>query len=202
MEWLDSLDGSFSILPVFVFLAEVTVVTLSTIRTIFVARGMKYLAPLLGLFEVSIWLFAIGQVMRNLNDPWCFIAFAAGFTMGNFLGIHIEKRLAIGNLVVNVISHKDAGVLVESLKQAEYGVTAVDAQGAMGPVRVVTTVIRRKELANVLTLVKRFDERAFYSVNELQAASVDAPGRRVLELVGQAAGLSPANGRGRRWPVI
>jgi uncharacterized protein YebE (UPF0316 family) len=201
VEWLDALAGSFSILPLFVFLAEVTVVTLSTIRTIFIARGMKYLAPLLGLFEVSIWLFAISQVMSNLNNPWCFAAFAAGFTMGNFLGIHIEKRLAIGNLVVNVISHKDAGALVESLKQAEYGVTSVDAQGAMGPVRVVTTVIRRKELTNVLSLVKRFDERAFYSVNELQAASVDAPGRRVLDLVGQAAGLGPASGRSRRWPV-
>jgi uncharacterized protein YebE (UPF0316 family) len=158
-------------LPLFVFLAEVTVVTLSTMRTIFIARGRKILAPILGLFEVSIWLFAIGQVMQNLSDLRCFVAFAAGFTVGNFLGILLEKKLAIGNLVVNVISHRDAAALIESLKLAKYGVTAIGAQGATGPVQVVTTVIKRKELNNVLSLVKRFDAKAFYSVNEIQAAA-------------------------------
>jgi uncharacterized protein YebE (UPF0316 family) len=158
-------------LPLFVFLAEVTVVTLSTMRTIFIARGRKFLAPVLGLFEVSIWLFAIGQVMQNLSDLRCFVAFATGFSVGNFLGILLEKKLAIGNLVVNVISHRDAAALIESLKLAKYGVTSIGAQGAKGPVQVVTTVIKRKELGNVLTLIKRFDAKAFYSVNEIQAAA-------------------------------
>jgi uncharacterized protein YebE (UPF0316 family) len=158
-------------LPLFVFLAEVAVVTLSTMRTIFISRGRKFLAPILGLFEVSIWLFAIGQVMQNLSDMRCFVAFAGGFTVGNFLGILLEKKLAIGNLVVNVISHRDAAMLIESLKLAKYGVTAIGAQGATGPVQVVTTVIKRKELNNVLSLIKQFDAKAFYSVNEIQAAA-------------------------------
>jgi uncharacterized protein YebE (UPF0316 family) len=157
-------------LPLFIFLAEVAVVTLCTMRTIFISRRRKFLAPLLGLVEVSIWLFAIGQVMRNLSDLRCYLAFAGGFTIGNFLGILLEKKLAIGNLVVNVISHRDAAMLIESLKLAKYGVTAIGAQGAKGPVQVVTTVIKRKELGNVLSLIKQFDAKAFYSVNEIQAA--------------------------------
>src|SRR3954447_8929080 len=59
LDWFTP-EGS---LPLFIFVAEACVITLATVRTIFVARGMKYLAPLLGFFEVSIWLFAIGQVM-------------------------------------------------------------------------------------------------------------------------------------------
>src|ERR1044071_7902580 len=70
-----------------IFLAEMCVVTIGTLRIIFVARGRKYLAPLLGFFEIMSWLFAIGQVMQNLDNPVCFLAFAAGFTLGNFLGI-------------------------------------------------------------------------------------------------------------------
>src|SRR5437870_12238868 len=89
----------FSSLPLLVFFAELCVVTLSTLRIIFLSRGMKYLAPLLGFFEITIWLFAIGQVMQNMSDLGCFLGFAAGFTLGNYLGVRIEKKLALGTAV-------------------------------------------------------------------------------------------------------
>jgi uncharacterized protein YebE (UPF0316 family) len=93
--------------PLLIFAAEVCVVTLSTVRIIFISQGRKFLAPLLGFFEVGTWLFAIGQVMKNLNDPSCYLAFAAGFTLGNFLGILLEGRLALGTLLVRVITPRD-----------------------------------------------------------------------------------------------
>jgi len=65
-------------LAVLVFFAELCVVTLATLRIIFISRGKRLLAPLVGFFEVTIWLFAIGQVMRNLTDPLCYLGFAAG----------------------------------------------------------------------------------------------------------------------------
>lgn len=158
-------------LPLLIFLAELGVVTLGTIRVIFIARGMKVLAPLLGFFEVSTWLFAIGQIMQNLSDLNCYVAFAAGFTLGNFLGVLIEKKLALGSVVVHITTRKDVHELVECLKAARYGVTTLDAHGATGPVRVVFTVIKRKELETVVGIIKGFDRHAFYSVNDLQAAS-------------------------------
>src|SRR5262249_7848392 len=80
-------------LPLTVFLAEMCVVTLGPLRTIFVARGGRFLAPAFGFVEVVIWLFAVGQTMQNLGNPACYIAFAAGFTVGNFLGLQVEGRL-------------------------------------------------------------------------------------------------------------
>ena len=162
---------SLTLLPVLVFLAELCVVTLCTLRVIFLARGMKILAPVLGFFEVTIWLFAIGQIMQNLSDLWCYLAFASGFTLGNFLGVLIEKKLAIDSVVIHITTRRDADELVEHLRRAEYGVTRMDARGATGPVQVVFTVIKRKELPNVVAIIKGFDPRAFYSVNELQAAA-------------------------------
>jgi uncharacterized protein YebE (UPF0316 family) len=157
-------------LPLLVFFAETCVVTLSTVRTIFVARGWKSLAPLLGFFEVSIWLFAIAQVMQNLTSPSCYIAFAGGFSLGNFLGVLIEQKLALGNVVVHITLREGASGLIESLKQAGYGVTALEAQGATGPVQVIFSVIKRKELTKVVAIIKGFDPRAFYSVNDLKTA--------------------------------
>ena len=159
-----------STLPLLVFFAETCVVTLSTVRTIFVARGWKSLAPLLGFFEVSIWLFAITQVMQNLTNLSCSIAFAGGFSLGNFLGIFIEQKLALGNAAVHITTREDAADLIERLKKAGFGVTALEAQGATGPVQVVFTVIKRKELPNVVAIIKSFDPKAFYSVNDLKTA--------------------------------
>src|SRR5262249_51735571 len=144
--WLSDLFSTFSFLPILVFVAELSVVTISTLRIIFLSRGMKFLAPLLGFFEVTIWLFAIGQVMNNLSSPGCFLGFAGGFTLGNYLGVLIEKRLALGTVIVHTVTHRDAAQLVDGLRGARYGVTIIDAAGARGPVKVVLTVVKRREL--------------------------------------------------------
>lgn len=157
-------------LPLLVFVAELCVVTVGTMRIIFVARGVKLVASVLGFFEVSMWLFAIGQIMQNLSNFGCYLAFASGFTAGNFLGVLLEKKLAIGNLVVRVITPKDITDLLEGLRARRYGVTIMDAHGATGPVKVVYTIVRRKELENVVAIIKEFDPKAFYSVDDLQAS--------------------------------
>ncbi len=169
MAWLVAMSfPAVSLLPLLVFVAELCVVTLCTLRIIFLSRGMKVLAPVLGFFEITIWLFAIGQVMQNLQDPGCFLGFAGGFTLGNFLGILLEKRLAIGSVSVHIITRRDASGLLDALRAADYGVTALDAEGVRGSVKLVFTVVPRRELEGVLAVIHRFDPRAFYSVDAIQ----------------------------------
>jgi len=168
---ISSVLAALPLLPLFIFLAEVCVVTLCTVRIIFIARGMKVPAAILGFFEVSIWLFAIGQVMQNLSDVGCYLGFAAGFALGNYLGVSIEQRLALGNLVVRIITKKDSRDLFHNLAAAGYGVTRVDGEGTTGPVQVLLTVIPRKELSRVVAKLKAFDPRVFYAVDDLQSAS-------------------------------
>jgi uncharacterized protein YebE (UPF0316 family) len=176
--WLSGLFSTFSFWPILVFVAELSVVTISTLRIIFLSRGMKLLAPVLGFFEISIWLFAIGQVMKNLNSPGCFLGFAAGFTLGNYLGVLIEKRLALGTVIVLTVTHRDVTKLVEGLRGADYGVTIIDAAGARGAVKVVLTVVKRRELETVLAIIRRFDPEAFYSVDEVREARWSPVGTR------------------------
>jgi uncharacterized protein YebE (UPF0316 family) len=156
---------------VLIFAAELSVVTVGTVRTIAIARGMKWLAPALGLVEVSIWLYAIGAVMKNLNDPACYVAYAAGFSLGNFLGVFLEGKLALGNLFVRVITRRDTGELIGALQTEGYGVTTVGARGATGPVQIVLTVIKRKDWERVRNIIRTFDPKVFYSVDDLQSAA-------------------------------
>ena len=101
-------SGTFSliILPILIFLARIVDVTFGTIRIIFVSRGMKWLAPIFGFFEIMIWLFAIGQVFSNLTNITYYVAYAGGFACGNFVGIWIEEKMAIGTLIVRIITRK------------------------------------------------------------------------------------------------
>ncbi len=91
--------------------------------------------------------------------------------MGNFVGIYIEDKMAIGTLVVRIITKKDASALIEALKSRNYGITIVDAQGATGSVKLIFTVIKRKDIDEVVSLIKHFNPKAFFSIEEVRAAS-------------------------------
>ncbi|KCZ70480.1 hypothetical protein ANME2D_03395 [Candidatus Methanoperedens nitroreducens] len=170
-DFLNSEIFAWVILPILIFTARILDVTLGTIRIIFISRGEKYLAPLFGFFEIIIWLFALGQIMQNLTNIAYYVAYAGGFAMGNFAGIYIENKMAMGTLVVRIITKKDTSELINSLKSIGYGVTSVDAEGATGQVKIVFTIIKRKEVNNVVGIIKRFNPKAFFSIEEVRSAS-------------------------------
>ena len=155
------------VLPFLIFLARIFDVSLGTVRVIFVSRGLKYLAPVVGFFEILIWLLAIGQIMRNLSNPVCYIAYAGGFAVGNFVGIWVAEKLSLGLVMIRVVTKKDAAPLVEFLKAENYGVTCVDGHGTSGQVKVVFTIVQRREVPGVVELIKRFNPHAFYSIGEV-----------------------------------
>lgn len=155
------------VLPVLIFLARICDVSLGTVRLIFVARGFKYLAPVIGFFEVLIWILAIGQIMQNLANPVCYLGYAGGFATGNYIGLLIAERLSLGVVLIRVVTQKGADPLVSRLRERGYGVTSVDGQGSSGPVQVVFTIVKRREVRPVVELVKQYNPRAFYSVEEV-----------------------------------
>ncbi|MCG7848714.1 MAG: DUF2179 domain-containing protein [ANME-2 cluster archaeon] len=161
---------SLLILPLLIFGARVLDVSIGTIRIIFVTRGRKLLAPLLGFFEIMIWLLAIGTVMQNFTNPIYYVAYAGGFAMGNFLGIFIEDKLAMGTMAVQIITVKEANQLIEQLKSEGYGVTSLDAMGSTGQqVKIIFTIVKRKELQYVVEFIKQFNPQAFYSIQEVRS---------------------------------
>lgn len=156
-------------LPVLVFVARVIDVSLGTLRIIFVSRGKKYAAPLLGFVEVFIWITVVSQIVRGVNDLATYLAYAAGFAAGNFVGMFIEDRLAIGTQIIRIITPKGAEELTEHLAAAGYGVTQVDGQGAAGPVKLIYTVVKRKDIATVLAVIHETHPHVFLSIEDVRS---------------------------------
>lgn len=165
-------DGSgwFSamIVPVLVFLARVLDVSLATLRISMVYRGLKHLAAPLGFLEALIWVLAISQVMQHMDNWITYLAFAAGFGAGNYVGLLIEERLAFGNLILRVITPNEDTTLCAALWNAGFGVTNVSARGESGPVKIIFTVVKRRDLQKAIGLIQAFNPNAFYTIEDVR----------------------------------
>ncbi len=167
------------VLPLLIFSFRICDVSLGTLRVIFIAKGLKYIAPVIGFFEVIIWLVAIGQVMNNVTNVASYIAYGAGFAAGTFIGMKVEERLSLGTVVVRVISPEDVLLLVAYLRQRSFGVTVADGEGSKGTVKIILSVIKRQDLDEVITAIRQYLPRAFYSVEEIKSVADGVfPGKR------------------------
>jgi len=162
---------AFVIVPVLIFLARVCDMSLDTIRVIFVSKGIRYLPAIVGFFEVIIWLVAIGQVMNNLTNAVCYLAYGAGFATGTIIGMAIEERLSLGLATVRIITAEDPSKLIGVLRSHDYGVTVIDGEGGKGKVKVIFTTIKRQDLQHVVGIIKDFNPDAFYSVEDVKAVA-------------------------------
>ena len=173
------------VIPALIILARIIDVTLDTIRIIYISKGMKYIAPIIGFCQILVWLMAISQIMRNLNNPIYYLAYAIGFAMGNLVGIFIEERLAVGRVVLRIITQKDTTELVTHLRSCRYGVTTVDAEGANGPVKLIFTVIDRDKIKSVVNSIHHYNPKAFYSIEDVRVVKEGTfpPSRRFSDLL-------------------
>lgn len=158
------------ILPLLIFLARVVDMSMDTVRILFIAKRLKYLAPVIGFFEILVWLMAMKQVMQNLNNIGYMLAYAAGFATGNFVGMYIEQILSIGKVIIRIIG-KDCDGLIDILRAVGCGVTSIDAQGLNGDVKIIFSIINRSDAESVITKIREFNPQAFYSVEEVSSAS-------------------------------
>ncbi|MFH0780442.1 MAG: DUF2179 domain-containing protein [Pseudomonadota bacterium] len=171
----DSTTFGCIILPALVFLARILDVSIGTLRIIFVSKGLKHFAAMLGFFESLTWLIAVTQVIQNLHSWQTYIAFALGFGAGNYVGIVLEERIALGNLLIRIITQKEASELVNVLWNQGYGVTSVDARGESGPVNLIFSITKRKNLDKIIAIIKKYNPNAFYTIEDMRYVNQTYP---------------------------
>ena len=171
MPELDSFAITYIAIPLLIFLSRVADVTIGTIRIVFISKGLKLLAPILGFFEILIWLMAMSKVFQNLDNWLYFVAYAGGFAMGNFVGLKIEERLALGYVNIRITTQKPGTELIQNLSEAGYGVTYMHAYGSKGQVNVIYCVLKRKDIPEVTRIIHRFNPKAFYTLEDIRLAN-------------------------------
>lgn len=169
--FIDSEIFRWVILPFLIFLARMSDVTLGTLRNVFISKGFRKVVPFIGFFEVLIWLISIRQIMQHLDNVLCYIGFAAGFAAGTYVGLLIERRLALGTQVLRIITNQNSGELIHALQSENFGITLIDGHGAKGPVKIIFTIIKRKDIDLIRRLIQTYQPSAFYSIEDVRMAS-------------------------------
>lgn len=152
-----------------IFLARVADVSLGTFRTIVIFRGHKLLASFIGFFEIMIWLMAAAQVLTNLDQWYLALAYASGFAVGNYVGISIEARFAIGDEMVRCVSF-NRDVLADSIRHQGYKVVSFDGDmGSDVPVELLLIIEKRRRIPALIQLIKALDQTAVYSISDVKS---------------------------------
>jgi uncharacterized protein YebE (UPF0316 family) len=151
-----------------IFILRIADVSLGTLRIIFISKGYKLIAPVIGFFEILIWIFAISRIMENLDNWICYVAYAGGFATGNFVGMTLEERLAIGHELIRIITKKDADDLTVALKNKGYGITTIKATGINGEVGVIYIIVNRKKINDVVNIIKQHNPQALYTIEDIR----------------------------------
>ena len=166
---------AYLVLPLLIFFARIIDVSIGTMRVIFISRGYKLFASFFGFFEILVWLLAMTQIMKNLTNVLYYLTYACGFAAGNFVGILIEEKIALGNVLVRVISKEKLVDLEKYLKSNNFRITLLNAQGFDGDVLILYTIIPRQKIKEVVAFIKHVNPELFYTIEDVRYVSERRP---------------------------
>ena len=165
---MDQLAGALLI-----FLLRITDVSIGTLRMLYAVRGRRAVVASLGLVESSVFIFAISRVFKTLDEnPWNMAGYAFGYAAGTFVGMTVEQWIGSGWILARVISRKQSHVLLHALREANFGVTAVEGQGGQDTsVLILFVVSARRRGKALLELIKQVDPDAFVTTDTVNLAT-------------------------------
>ena len=148
-----------------IFMLRLADQSLGTMRALLVSKNKPIFAALIGLVESAIWIIAISQVIKDIDDPILISAYASGFAAGTILGSYIERIVGVGNVVVRVFCPVNSPSVAENLREKGHGVTVIDGQGKDGPVKIYWCVISRRKLNSVLNMIEEINPKAYVTTD-------------------------------------
>ncbi len=151
-----------------IFVARVCDMALDTVRVLFVVRGRKGLAWMLGVAQALIFVVAISSVLSGELSVLSVLAYSIGFATGNVVGMAIEERLAVGHIQLTIVSPTRGAAITEQLRSAGYAVTEIFGRGKSGTVTILHVGVKRKEVSDVETVILEVDPQAFITMEDVR----------------------------------
>ena len=158
-------------MPVVIFCARLTDVSMGTLCMICTVRGHRTLAVFVSFVEILIWVYAASSVLTHLDNLANVVAYAGGFATGRALGMWVEGRLALGTQVLTFISRGGAQAVAERLRFADHCVTTLTGSGRDGPVAICHAILPRKLAATAIRMAREVDPDVVVTVEDVRATA-------------------------------
>ena len=153
-----------------IFVAKLVEVSLSTLRNVLINRGEKVRGALIGFFEVLLWIIVVSNVLDTITeDPLKVIIYCLAFSCGNYLGVIIENKLAIGTACIQaVVGEETKDELSAALREKGFGVTIIQGQGMESTVDVLMIYLKRKCVEEAIEEIRRYSPSSMITVNDVR----------------------------------
>lgn len=170
MDFLMNMEGP--LLYIIILVAKIVEVSISTVRIVIINKGERVKGAVLGFVEILIWLLVVSSVLNNITeDPFKILAYAAGFSIGNFMGVTIENKIAVGLASIQVVVNVETGeILAEVLRDESYGVTIIDGRGRDDSKKTLLFIqLKRKKIPEAIKIIKQTAPDAYITVNDIKS---------------------------------
>ena len=169
MDFLQSLSG----LPLYliIFFAKIVEVTLMTLRIVFINKGEKALGAVIAFVEVFIWLIVVSAVLTNITeDPIKILVYCTSFALGNYLGVIIEGKLAVGlSSLQAIVPDEDGEKIADLLRNNDFGVTIIEGKGIEGYKKdVLIVMLKRKRIKEAIKIINSQIPDALITINDVK----------------------------------
>ncbi len=159
------------IMPLLIFIARLCDMSLGTLRLVFIAKGQKLWAPLIGFFEVLIWLIVVRQIITSMDNPVWMIAYAGGFAAGTYLGMYFSEKIKIGEVLFRIITKLDSKNLIKELKGKGFGITMSRSADQKDKSTIIYTVVHVRDIQKVGDVIMKHNPKAFYTIEDVRKVS-------------------------------
>ncbi|MCR3906373.1 MAG: DUF5698 domain-containing protein [Tenericutes bacterium] len=168
-----------------ILFSKIIEVTISTMRIILISKGYRKPGTILSFFEIILWVFIASRVIMGIAEfPMKGIVYSIGFAVGVYIGSLLENRLAMGKILIHVISDNDAAnMIMKVLRDSGHGVTSVDAHGKDSERTVLMVFANRKNKQCIIDLIEKTSDKAFIVANEVNIVhgGYVSPWRRIAK---------------------
>jgi len=150
---------------VLIMLARMLDVSIGTLRVISVIDGRMKTSFALGFVEVTIWLSIISLTLNKIQeDPILALFFALGFSIGNVLGIFLERKIPLGNLTLRLVGSVEiVQDIARQIREAGLNATVLRGEGRDGERLMLFSFMPKKRLNPVMKILRPVRDKVFYT---------------------------------------
>ena len=154
------------ILIAFIILfAKTLELSLSAIKTVFISKGKKPLAVLVGFIECAVWALIVSAVITSLtsNMLWL-LGYCVGYCLGIYIGLLIEEKIALGIKQIEFVTDRFNSLIIEQyLKENNRGFYTIQGYGKQDEVYIVKTIVQRKDENRLLKEIGEIADYHFFT---------------------------------------
>lgn len=152
-----------------VFFGRFIEVTLSTMNTIYIVKGKRLIATIVGFIDILIWFLIVKEALNTPEDSlWIALSYAGGYAFGTYFGSVFASVFIKGTTQVHIVTKNIENKVTDAIKENGFGASIVPCYGLNSEEQslMIYAQVDNKKLKNFKKLIKKIDPSAFVTITE------------------------------------